>query len=344
MRNAALARMANQNGRTERDDARKFANQNLQNFRADSDNTEHGYQDPRDGRDRQQGRDDFRGGDFANRNYQATDRTEDRWSPRGIRGLSQAGDEYAERDRNMSGDTDYRRGSGYGYDDGNQQQMNYRGGQSGSQAGNMSHNQGYRGPQSRGGNDGHWGDFDRGGQYARGYGISQNDRNYDTQAPQYGAQDPRSSNVGTSDRNAGSRNFGEQRWSPSQGGNQGGNQGGSQANQSGNGQRGQHAGKGPKGFVRSDERISELVHEALTDHEHIDASNITVNVKDGEVTLTGNVDNRSAKLQAEDLVSTVSGVKEVHNQIRVGSGASGSSTNTSHVEIPNDSGKTKLRS
>lgn len=82
--------------------------------------------------------------------------------------------------------------------------------------------------------------------------------------------------------------------------------------------------------MRSDERILELVHEVLTDHEHIDASNITVTVKVGEVTLTGHVDKRSAKLQAEDLVSTVNGVKDVHNQLRVGA----PSTSGSQAESP----------
>ncbi|CAN5503218.1 hypothetical protein BH11MYX1_BH11MYX1_37790 [soil metagenome] len=296
--------MANHNGRTERDDARKFSDQQYRSFKADSENIEHGYQDPRDQRDPKLGRDDFRGGDFASRNFQATDRT-DRSAP-GIPGIAQVGDEYAERDRNASADrgrfgrdgvetTDYRRGGGYGT-----QPTNERG-QSGVQAGGRGPGA-YRGPASRGGNDGQWGDFDRGGRSARSPEAS----SYDTQAPQYGAQDPRASHIGSSQR------YGEpQRWSAEQ-------------------SRGLHAGKGPQGFVRSDERILELVHEVLTDHEHIDASNITVTVKVGEVTLTGHVDKRSAKLQAEDLVSTVNGVKDVHNQLRVGA----PSTSGSQAESP----------
>lgn len=76
-------------------------------------------------------------------------------------------------------------------------------------------------------------------------------------------------------------------------------------------------GVGPKGYRRSDERIREDVSEKLEDHPAIDASNIEVAVKDGEVTLTGSVDNRSAKRLAEDVTASCRGVKDVHNQIRV---------------------------
>ena len=42
-----------------------------------------------------------------------------------------------------------------------------------------------------------------------------------------------------------------------------------------------------------------------------------MSVKDGEVTLTGTVDERHAKRIAEDVAESVSGVKDVHNQVRV---------------------------
>ena len=80
--------------------------------------------------------------------------------------------------------------------------------------------------------------------------------------------------------------------------------------------QGQHAGKGPKGYRRSDERIREEICDALTQHAHIDASEIEVRVKDGEVTLTGTVDRREEKRMAEDAVERVQGVREVHNQLR----------------------------
>jgi osmotically-inducible protein OsmY len=84
--------------------------------------------------------------------------------------------------------------------------------------------------------------------------------------------------------------------------------------------QGLHTGKGPKGYRRSDDRIREDVCECLTRHGEVDASEVDVQVKDGEVTLTGTVPRRQDKRIAEDLAENVSGVKDVHNQLRSGSG------------------------
>jgi hypothetical protein len=84
--------------------------------------------------------------------------------------------------------------------------------------------------------------------------------------------------------------------------------------------RGQHRGKGPQGFQRSDERIREAVCEALTDHDDVDATDIEVTVKNGEVALTGVVEDRYMKRLAEDCVERVSGVRDVHNQLRIRDG------------------------
>jgi hypothetical protein len=78
-----------------------------------------------------------------------------------------------------------------------------------------------------------------------------------------------------------------------------------------------HQGRGPKGYKRPDERINEEVHERLTDDPWIDASDIRVEVKDGEVTLSGHVDNREAKHRAERLIEQISGVGHVQNDLRV---------------------------
>jgi len=80
---------------------------------------------------------------------------------------------------------------------------------------------------------------------------------------------------------------------------------------------GPYAGRGPKGYRRSDERIFEDVCERLTTHPSIDATDIEVKVSDGDVTLTGRVESRTIKHLTENMVETVSGVKEVHNQLRV---------------------------
>jgi hypothetical protein len=84
--------------------------------------------------------------------------------------------------------------------------------------------------------------------------------------------------------------------------------------------RGPHRGKGPQGFQRSDERIREAVCEALTDHDDIDATNVEVSVKNGEVSLTGVVEDRYMKRLAEDCVDRVSGVRDVHNQLHIRDG------------------------
>lgn len=80
---------------------------------------------------------------------------------------------------------------------------------------------------------------------------------------------------------------------------------------------GQFSGKGPKGFKRSDDRIKEEVCEMLTMDPSIDASDIEIEVKEGEVTLTGTVPERRMKHMAEDVIDGCFGVKDVHNQLRL---------------------------
>ena len=82
--------------------------------------------------------------------------------------------------------------------------------------------------------------------------------------------------------------------------------------------QGGHRGKSPVGYQRTDERIWELVCEALTENDSIDATAIEVTVKDGEVTLAGKVPERYMKRMAEDCVEGISGVKDVQNQLKVG--------------------------
>jgi hypothetical protein len=82
-------------------------------------------------------------------------------------------------------------------------------------------------------------------------------------------------------------------------------------------QHGRYAGRGPKNYQRSDERIREDVIERLTDHPDLDATDIDVDVQHCEVTLAGEVEERYAKHLAEDLAGQVWGVHDVHNQLRV---------------------------
>ena len=69
--------------------------------------------------------------------------------------------------------------------------------------------------------------------------------------------------------------------------------------------------------LRSDERISEEVNEALARHPEIDASDVEVRVQSGEITLTGTVPDRRAKRLVEDVAERVFGAKDVQNNVRV---------------------------
>jgi len=75
--------------------------------------------------------------------------------------------------------------------------------------------------------------------------------------------------------------------------------------------------KGPKGWQRADDAIREDACEALAYHPYLDASDIEVEVKSGEVTLSGTVRNRASKRLAEALVEPVRGVNDVHNRLTI---------------------------
>lgn len=90
----------------------------------------------------------------------------------------------------------------------------------------------------------------------------------------------------------------------------------SQRQQGTQGYTGGHRGKGPSTYQRSDERIREIVCEVLTENDHVDATNIDVTVKNGEVTLSGTVEDRSQKRIAGDIVENLSCVHDVINQLR----------------------------
>jgi hypothetical protein len=78
-----------------------------------------------------------------------------------------------------------------------------------------------------------------------------------------------------------------------------------------------HRGRGPRDYKRSDERIHDEVCERLTDDHFVDASDITVEVADGEVTLSGTVASRDQKRRAESALDRIAGVQDVHNRLRV---------------------------
>lgn len=78
-----------------------------------------------------------------------------------------------------------------------------------------------------------------------------------------------------------------------------------------------YRGRGPRNYVRSDERIAEDLNERLWDADDVDASDVSVEVKDGVVTLRGNVEQRWIKHRIEDMADACAGVKDIRNEIRV---------------------------
>jgi osmotically-inducible protein OsmY len=73
----------------------------------------------------------------------------------------------------------------------------------------------------------------------------------------------------------------------------------------------------PKSYTQTDERIREDVCDRLSHDWGLDASEIEVMVSNGEVTLTGTISDFSQKFRAERIADSVSGVNDVHNELRV---------------------------
>lgn len=193
---------------------------------------------------------------------------------------------------------------------------------------------GYEGSQGRGyGSSGGYESYQGsrgmgGGEYqSRGYGYEPSSRGYEGYR---GGQGYENYGTSTSQRNQEYRpDFGTGGLSWRDAGDGFGYRGEEMATTRQRWQTPQYAGKGPKGYQRSDERIMEDVNEELTRHPSIDASDITVQVNHGEVTLTGTVESREAKRVAEDVAERCSGVKEVQNQLRVGRSESSSQQSSS---------------
>ncbi|NSX14286.1 BON domain-containing protein [Cupriavidus taiwanensis] len=98
---------------------------------------------------------------------------------------------------------------------------------------------------------------------------------------------------------------------------------------------------GPRGYQRSDERIRDQICERLSYARGVDVSDVSVEVNDGVVSLTGTVRDRGQKYYIEDMADGTYGVKDVNNDIRVrrdserpgqssssGAGSAGSTTGT----------------
>lgn len=147
------------------------------------------------------------------------------------------------------------------------------------------------GSENFGGREGGWGGY---GSYDRQRGGSYDRERHGRESGEFNRQGAWSGNTGSVQRGQG--------------------QGSSWPDQN---NWGRFSGRGPKNYKRSDDRITEDINERLTQHPEIDAWEIEIEVKNGEVTLRGTVDDRRAKRAAEDIAEQVSGVHQVHNQIRV---------------------------
>jgi osmotically-inducible protein OsmY len=124
------------------------------------------------------------------------------------------------------------------------------------------------------------------------------------------------------------------------GGMSGSQYGGSQYGYGGSGQ-GMHRGKGPKNFQRSDDRIKELICERLTDDPDVDASEVTLNVQGGKITLEGTVDSRQTKMKIEDIADQFA-THEVQNNLRVQKQGSSSSESGGKSSMAGSTGKSAL--
>lgn len=98
-----------------------------------------------------------------------------------------------------------------------------------------------------------------------------------------------------------------------------------------------YAGHGPR---RADECIFEDVCRLLTEAPDIDASGMEVEVKNAEVILHGTAPDHYMRRAAEDVAWDVSGVRDVHNRVKVQREESGGPVLTAREAGANLSGST----
>jgi len=81
-----------------------------------------------------------------------------------------------------------------------------------------------------------------------------------------------------------------------------------------------YSGRGPKNYRRPDDLIHDDIAERLTVDPLIDAVEVEIDVRSGEVTLSGLVPTRDQRRRAEVIAERVGGVRHVTNTIRVPDG------------------------
>ncbi|MBD0375328.1 MAG: BON domain-containing protein [Flavisolibacter sp.] len=268
--------------------------------------------------DRNRNRND-RGYD-QNQNY--GDRGYNRDEYRDMRNVNY-GDVYHGNVEQRERETNQAQGRGYGSEQGNREQY-YGSGQYGQNYGS-----GYRETGNRNMNYESYRDQDyrRGYEGAYGYTSGNYDRDLDTSHQQgyyndqnrrYQNQDYSDSNRNYEDRNR--RTYDRNWWERTKDEVSswfGDRNDDDRRRESDYRTRGEHHGKGPRGYKRSDERIMDDVCQRLYDDDYIDASDIEVKVEGADVILSGTVHNREEKRRAEDLAERISGVRNVENRLHV---------------------------
>ncbi len=83
-----------------------------------------------------------------------------------------------------------------------------------------------------------------------------------------------------------------------------------------NRQQESHRGKGPRSWRRPDDRLMEEISDALYEDPGVDASDVEVSVDNGDVILTGFVEDRYMKRHAADIAEEIPGVTNVENRLR----------------------------
>lgn len=70
-------------------------------------------------------------------------------------------------------------------------------------------------------------------------------------------------------------------------------------------------------YIMPDEELKAKILEALHEDNHVEDSNIDVDVNYGEITLTGTVRSRDMMNAARECVERVSGVKKIVNDLEI---------------------------
>ncbi|MFM1991176.1 MAG: hypothetical protein RJA99_4133 [Pseudomonadota bacterium] len=93
----------------------------------------------------------------------------------------------------------------------------------------------------------------------------------------------------------------------------------------------------PTGRRPADERIRDDLRQCLARDERLDGGDVSVDVKDGRVTLTGTVADRPAKHAIESMVDRCQGVTDIDDRLKVMRGPEPSGPPRPHASVPQDS-------